>query len=178
MVDTTKKDVYKVVGQEFCKSGGQQIPLDVGVRVFEDQASVIFRVAVNDYPAHKDVNRSKNLMRVYVNMYTLRLNTARGGFQVTEVQTRETGSGPNPAARFLVKPNQIVSFEGFRSIDNAVKGAVKKRSTIWKAPPPYKNFSRGDNMLHQTNFLEIDKPLRNDWSYAGATSLSTPYIEP
>lgn len=137
--------------------------------------AVSFGVGVNDYPDHRDPNKSRNIENAYVNMYTVQLNAAGTAFEMKGVEIKSTGAGANPGATFWIQPMQMVCFEGFKTWEDAVRGAIKKKNARWTSPPPYKNFARGTNSLCQINFLRVNEPLQNDWNYACATSLSTPY---
>lgn len=131
----------------------------------ESSSSVVFEVAVNDYPDH---DPSRNLANVYVNVYEV-TPVKSGVYYGTLLQTISTGAGVSPHASVTVEYGKIMNFIGFKDKASA------ERATSWTfSTPPYKNF--GDNdQLCQINFLETSQYLQNDSSYACANSLSTPY---
>lgn len=139
-----------------------------------DSGVATFDVAVNDYPNHKDYDQSKNLENAYVNMYTVQLVESKDAFKVVGVETKNTGTGSSPSAMFKLDAGEMVYFEGFRTLENAHKGAEKKKSMLWTAPP-YKNFGTADNQLCQTHFTKTNEFLQYSKDYACALSLSTPF---
>lgn len=139
-----------------------------------DSGTATFNVGVNDYPNHKDYSQNKNLGDAYVNMYTVELVESKDAFKVVDVETKNTGAGDNHAAVFQIQKDEMVYFEGFRTLDGAKKGAEKKKSMLWTAPP-YKNFGTADNQLCQTHFTKTNEFLQYSKDYACAISLSTPF---
>ncbi len=152
-----------------------------------DSGAATFNVAVNDYPNHKDYSQSKNLEDAYVNMYIVELVESKDAFKVIDVETKNTdtnieklgnknnpGKINSPVAVFQIEPDEMVYFEGFRTLEAAQKGAEKKKSMLWTAPP-YKNFGTADNQLCQTHFTKTNEFLQYSKDYACAISLSTPF---
>ncbi|MBI4980645.1 hypothetical protein HZC30_03770 [Candidatus Woesearchaeota archaeon] len=139
-----------------------------------DSGAATFKVSVNDYPNHKDYSKSKNLEGAYVNMYIVQLVESKDAFKVIDTQTKNTGTGSDPTVVFQVEKDEMVYFEGFRTLDNAKKGAEQKSSMLWTAPP-YKNFGTADNQLCQTHFTKTNEFLQYSKDYACAESLSTPF---
>ncbi len=133
------------------------------------EGSARFNVSVNDYPEHQNYSLSKNLANAYVNMYTMTQNRS-GFFMVSDTETKSTGVGRDPVAKFSVEPGEMAYFEGFKSYRGAMSGKVKKESIGWSAPP-YKNYNAGFGNLCQTNYADTDNYLDNSCT----DNLSTPY---
>jgi len=137
----------------------------------ETKSAVVFPVSVNDYPAHKDYTKSKNLSNAFVNVYTVSL-ADNGTFKVLSYTTEGVGSGTE--AKVAVKSGQMVYFEGYKTEAGAKAGATKMMAQSWTTPP-YKNFSSVSGKLCQTNYSKVNEFLGGTQDYACATSLSTPY---
>ena len=95
-------------------------------------------VSVNDYPDHLDYELSEDIPYAYVNMYIVEL-TSESTFEVIDAYTRQTGSEDEPSVIFVLMPEEMVYFEGFKTLEGANSAIAEKMSMTWTAPP-YKNF--------------------------------------
>lgn len=148
----------------------QDSPAAVVPDVIEDNTlgnlpkfSVVYEVAVNDYPDHENYDLSKNIPYAYVNVYTVDPATYKG----TLKQIINTGA--DAAADVVVALNEIVNFVGYKS-----KSEAQAHLTYEFSSPPYKNFGQVDRLC-QINYHVPTQYLQNSVDYACSMSLSTPY---
>ena len=137
--------------------------------------SMQFSVAVNDFPDHRDVQRTRNIANAYVNKYIV--SESNGVYTVESIVTQRS------EMPFNILPGEIVYFEGFTSRDAAESRVRAIGGNNYAAEwdyPPYKNFgtvnpNTSEVELCQVHFDDINKFLEHSRDYACATSLSVPY---
>lgn len=150
----------------YCKSGCSN-----GACVQLNNNDVVYWVGVNDPTGTKSVP-----IDGYVNMYTVVVNANKNGYDVVNSETKFAIK--IVGAKFIIKPGQMVFFEGFKTKAAAQKGIELKRVNK-TVNAPDKNFSREDGRLCQTNFFDTDHILKNsfDGHEQCSINMGVPYLD-
>ena len=125
-----------------------------------------YSMGVNDYSDHKDFSQTANMANAYLNIYNV-TPVSQNNYHGILRETISTGE--DKSAKFYVDYGEIVSFVGFKELENA------EAATAWTfTAPPNKHFGY-KNKLCQINYLDSSSIMTNSYGESCSLSGSTPY---
>jgi len=128
---------------------------------------LVYSIAVNNYPEHKDSSQSENMTDVYLNVYNV-VPVSKGNYQGILRETIHIGD--SKSAKVSIEYGEIVQFTGFKELVNAEAATTMKFSA-----PPNKHFGYEDKIC-QINYLVEDEIMVTSYGdQSCSTSASTPY---
>jgi len=126
-----------------------------------------YSMGVNNAPDLGDYGyNSTNLTNAYINVYNV-TPVSQNNYHGILRETIPTGS--DASAEFYVEYGEMVSFVGFKELENA------EAATEWTfIAPPNKHFGYTDRLC-QINYLDPTSIMTNSYGESCSTSGSTPY---